>query len=474
MAAEYPIYLCGRWEKTADILEVRSPYDNHLIGKTWKAGTDEIASAIKGSVAAFKRTKILPLYEKAEKLKHITDSMKDNQEEIASVLSAEAGKPITAARAEVSRAILNFTDVTEECKRIRGEHMPLDFEPGSKNRWGIIRRFPIGPILAISPFNFPLNLVCHKVAPALAAGNTIILKPASQTPLTSLLLARLIDDAGWPEGTISVLPMDSSHAHLLVEDERLKMLTFTGSPEIGWKLKSQAGKKKVTLELGGNAGVIVHHDADIELAAARCAYGGFILSGQNCISVQRIYLHDDIYNKFLDVFIPKVEALKVGDPANDKTDIGPLIHPDETMRVINWLDEAKNQGAEVLTGGKLSGNIVTPTVVTNVQPDMKISCREIFAPVVNIYRYSDIDQALNEVNNSEFGLQAGLFTNDARIIFKAYDILEVGGVIAGDVPTYRIDPMPYGGIKNSGNGREGARFAIEDMTEPKLLVMNVQ
>ena len=473
MTSEYPIYLCGRWEKTADILEVRSPYDNHLVGKTWKAGTDEIAGAIKGSVAAFKRTKILPLFEKAEKLKRITGAMKDNQEEIACVLSAEAGKPITAARAEVSRAILTFTDAAEECKRIRGEYMQLDFEPGSKNRWGIIRRFPIGPILAISPFNFPLNLVSHKVAPALAAGNTIILKPASQTPLVSLLLARLIDDAGWPEGSISVLPMDSSNAHLLVEDERLKMLTFTGSPEIGWKLKSQAGKKKVTLELGGNAGVIVHRDADIELAATRCAYGGFILSGQNCISVQRIYLHDDIYDKFLEIFIPKVEALKVGDPANDETDIGPLSHPDETTRVMNWIEEAKSQGAKVLTGGKLSGNIVIPTVVAKVQPDMKISCKEIFAPVVNIYRYSDIDQALDEVNNSEFGLQAGLFTNDARIIFKAYDILEVGGVIAGDVPTYRIDPMPYGGIKNSGSGREGVRFAIEEMTEPKLLVMNM-
>ncbi len=474
MNSEYPIYLAGRWVKTSEILEVRAPYDNQLVGTTWKAGSKEIATAINESVTAFEKTKKMPLYEKSEKLIMTAQALKNNLEKIAQILSAEAGKPISASRAEVSRAVLTFTDAAEECKRIRGEQTPLDFESGSKNRWGIIKRFPIGPILAISPFNFPLNLVCHKVAPALAAGNPVILKPASSTPLTSLLLAQLIHEAGWPEGTLSVLPMDASNAHLLVTDERLKMLTFTGSPEIGWKIKAQSGKKKVTLELGGNAGVIVHHDANIKLAAERCAYGGFILSGQNCISVQRIFLHEAIYKEFLKFFIPKVEALKAGDPAKDDTDIGPLIHPDETARVMAWLEEAKEQGARVLTGGQLSGNIVLPTVVENVTNAMKISCEEVFAPLVTIFSYSDIDHALEEVNNSVYGLQAGLFTNDARIIFKAYEMLEVGGLVAGDVPTYRIDPMPYGGVKDSGTGREGARFAIEEMTEPKLLVMNVR
>lgn len=473
MAIEYPIYLNGQWVNTNNVLEVRSPYDDHLVGTTWKSTEKEIKEAIDGSVAAFEKTKVLPLYKKSEWLLKTAGLMRENLETIASVLSAEAGKPIKASRAEVSRAILTLTDTAEECKRIYGEHVPLDFEPGSKDRWGIIKRFPLGPILAISPFNFPLNLVCHKVAPALAAGNTIILKPASSTPLSSLWLARLIDEAGWPDGSFNVLPMDSSNAHYLIEDDRLKMLTFTGSPEIGWQLKSQARKKKVTLELGGNAGVIVHNDADIELASSRCTYGSFILSGQNCISLQRIYLHDDIYDEFLSKFIPKVEALKAGDPADDQTDVGPLIHRDETKRVLSWLKEAETQGAKILTGGQLSGTVIKPTVVADVKPDMKISCEEIFGPVVSIYRYKSIDSALDEVNNSVFGLQAGLFTNDARIIFNAYERLEVGGVIAGDVPTYRIDPMPYGGVKDSGMGREGARFAIEEMTEPKLLVMNV-
>jgi acyl-CoA reductase-like NAD-dependent aldehyde dehydrogenase len=472
MSSEFPLYLNGKWSKSDQVLVVKSPYDQHIVGKTWKAGPDEIEQAIRGAVSAFEVTKKLPLYEKAEKLLYTAQAIQDNLEEIAQVLSGEAGKPIKAARAEVSRAVLTFTDAAEESKRIRGEYMPLDFETGSKNRWAILKRFPIGPILGISPFNFPLNLVCHKVAPALAAGNTVILKPASQTPLSALMLARLIDTAGWPAGTLNVLPMDSSNAHLLVEDERIKMLTFTGSPEVGWKLKPAAGRKKVTLELGGNGGVIVHKDADIEYAATRCTYGGFILSGQNCISVQRIYLHDDIYNAFMNSFIPKVQALKTGDPALEETDIGPLINPGETERVIDWIEEAKSQGATVLTGGKVEDNIVLPTIMTKVKPEMKISCQEIFGPLVNIFRYSDINDALGQVNNSEFGLQAGLFTNDAGIIYKAFDVLEVGGVIAGDIPTYRIDPMPYGGVKGSGTGREGARFAIEEMTEPKLLVVN--
>jgi acyl-CoA reductase-like NAD-dependent aldehyde dehydrogenase len=337
----------------------------------------------------------------------------------------------------------------------------------------LIRHFPIGPILGISPFNFPLNLIAHKIAPALASGNTMILKPASQTPLTALRLAKEIEKADWPSGSFNVLPMDSANAGILVEDDRIKMVTFTGSPAVGWALKKQAAMKKVTLELGGNAGVIIHEDADIEFAARRCAYGGYVLSGQNCISVQRIYAHEKIYAKFLHEFAEQVKQLKTGNPADDQTDVGPLIHPDEVKRVKTWIGEAVNKGASVHTGGTITGNVLSPTIIVDADPRMKVSCQEVFAPLVVVYRYSDFDQALENVNDSEYGLQAGVFTRDAGRIFRAYETLEVGGVIIGDVPTYRIDPMPYGGVKQSGMGREGVRFAITEMTEPRLIVMNM-
>jgi acyl-CoA reductase-like NAD-dependent aldehyde dehydrogenase len=374
---------------------------------------------------------------------------------------------------EAERAVMTFTDALEECKRIRGEYLPLDYEASAKNRWGLIRRFPIGPILGISPFNFPLNLVCHKVAPALASGNTMILKPASQTPLSALRLAQSVDKAGWPAGSFNVLPMDSRNAHILLEDNRIQMVRFTGSPEVGWALKNRAGRKRITLELGGNAGAIIHTDADLDFAATRCAAGGFVQSGQNCISVQRIYIHSDVYSAFMDLFTSKVEVLKTGDPAKEDTFVGPMIHPDEVQRVKNWLKEATDDGATILTGGSIEGNLMTPTVVANVDPSHKISCQEVFAPVVVVYEYTDIFEALRQVNDSEFGLQAGIFTENAGIIFKAYDELEVGGLIVGDVPTFRMDHMPYGGTKLSGMGREGVRFAMEEMTEMKLLVMNV-
>jgi acyl-CoA reductase-like NAD-dependent aldehyde dehydrogenase len=368
---------------------------------------------------------------------------------------------------------LTFSDAAEECKRLRGEYLPLDYEAASQGRWGIVRRFPLGVILGISPFNFPLNLVAHKIAPALAAGNSIIIKPASQTPLSALRLVQEIINTGWPPGTVQVLPMDSANAHLLVEDNRIKMLTFTGSPAVGWGLKKEAGYKRVTLELGGNAGVIVHHDADLEYAATRCASGGFAQAGQSCISVQRIYIHDMVYDKFLNLFLKKVKELKTGDPADENVDVGPLINPAETERVKQWLQEAVDHRAEVLSGGKITGTVMQPTVVSRVDPKLRLSCQEVFAPLVVIYKYSDATAALDQVNDSDFGLQAGVFSNDARFIFQAFEKLEVGGVIVGDVPTYRIDPMPYGGTKLSGLGREGVRYAMEEMTELKLLVMNI-
>ena len=473
MAYEFPILINGELNKTADPLEIKSPFDGKLIGTSYRAGQNEIEQAIVSSAKAFEKTKEMPVFERAEKLMRIAEGIKKNKEEFAQIICAEAGKPIKTARQEVDRAIFTFTDAAEESKRIRGEQLPLDLEQSSKGRWALIKRFPIGPILGISPFNFPLNLVCHKVAPALASGNTIILKPASQTPLSALRLAQEILLTDWPEGTLNVLPMDSKNAHYLVEDNRIKKITFTGSPPVGWALKNQAGYKRVTLELGGNAGVIVHKDADIDFAASRCVAGGFTYAGQSCISVQRIYVHENIYDNFIELFLPKVKALKSGDPSDEGTDVGPMIHPDEIKRVKDWLNEALDNGVKILTGGSIQDSVFYPTVVANVKPELKISCQEVFAPLVTVNKYKDIEEALSQVNNSDYGLQAGIFTNDAKVIFQAYDVLDVGGVIAGDVPTYRIDHMPYGGIKMSGMGREGVRYAIEEMTEQKILVMNL-
>jgi glyceraldehyde-3-phosphate dehydrogenase (NADP+) len=473
MSYDFPILINGEMRKTKDILEVKSPYDGHYVGKTYRANQEELEQATSASVTGFQKSKSMALYERAEKLEQVVGGILQNREEFAKIICEESGKPIKFSRLEVDRAINTFSDAVEECKRIRGEQMPLDFEPGSKGRWAIIKRFPIGPILGICPFNFPLNLVCHKVAPALASGNSIVLKPASQTPFSALRLAQEVQKAGFPEGILNVLPMDSKKAHILVKDERFKMLTFTGSPEVGWDLKTKAGHKAVTLELGGNAAVIIHSDADLEYAAARCVLGAYYYSGQNCISVQRIYLHDSIYDAFLSIFSEKVRALKSGDPADETTDIGPMIHHSEIERISKWIEEAVKDGATILTGGTYEGTIFSPTVITDVNPKSRISCREVFAPLVAISKYKDFKQALEEVNNSDYGLQAGVLTKDVNLIFEAYEQLEVGGVIAGDVPTYRVDQMPYGGVKKSGIGREGVRFAIEEMTERKLLVMNL-
>jgi glyceraldehyde-3-phosphate dehydrogenase (NADP+) len=337
-----------------------------------------------------------------------------------------------------------------------------------------VRRFPIGPVAGITPFNFPLNLVAHKVAPAVAAGCPIIIKPAPQTPLTSLLLAETIEQAGLPDGAFNVLPLSNEDAGVLVEDDRIKLISFTGSAPVGWEIKRRAGKKKVVLELGGNAGVIVHGDTDLAWAAERCVAGGFSYAGQTCISVQRILVERSVFRKFTDLLVEGVGRLQVGDPLEDTTDLGPLIRESDAVRATEWVQAAIQDGATLLCGGKRHGSMMEPTVLTGTRPDMKVNCHEIFAPVVTVEAYDDFAQALKKINESPYGLQAGVFTRDANRIFQAYEELEVGGVIAGDVPSFRIDHMPYGGVKDSGLGREGLRYAIEDMTEPKLLVMNLR
>ena len=467
-------YLAGKWLEEGTPVEIRSPYDGTPIAEIVQGTRDHVDRAIHAAARAFGSTRRLPAFERQRVLRSIAQQITSRKDEFARTMAQEAGKPLKAARTEVERAIFTFTVAAEETTRIPGEYLSLDWQQFTSGRWGIVRRFPIGPIAGITPFNFPLNLVAHKVAPAIAAGCPIIVKPAPQTPLTALLLAEVVEQAGLPDGAFNVLPLSNEDAGLLVSDDRLKMISFTGSAAVGWEIKKRAGKKKVVLELGGNAGVIVHSDTDLSWAAERCVTGGFSYAGQTCISVQRILVERSAFRKFTDLLLAGVSKLQVGDPMDDSTDLGPLIRESDAVRATEWVQEAVQDGATLLCGGKRHGSIMEPTVLTGTRPDMKVNCQEIFAPVVTIEAYDDFSAALKRINESPYGLQAGIFTRDASRIFQAYEELEVGGVIAGDVPTFRIDHMPYGGVKDSGLGREGLRYAIEEMTEPKLLVMNLR
>lgn len=469
---EYGVLVGGEWLKTGDAIEVHSPYDDALVAIVHRAGPDLIEASISTAVQAFEVTRKLPSWKRAEILEAISEGIAGRHEEFSRTIALEAGKPIRTARAEVDRAVFTFKIAAEEAKRIYGEIVPLDWLPGTEGRIGYVRRVPLGPVVGISPFNFPLNLVAHKVAPALAAGDPIIIRPSSQTPVSSIKLVELVLEAGWPLGAIAVVPCTTENANPLVEDERIKKLTFTGSPAVGWALKARAGRKKVTLELGGNAGVIVHSDADAAYAAERVAWGGFSYAGQSCISVQRIYSHADIYEGFVDELIPRVKALKLGDPLDEETDVGPLIDRGAAARIESWLEEALAGGAELLAGGDRQGNLFQPTVLASIQEDMSISCQEVFGPVVGLYRYTSMQQAIRAVSDSDFGLQAGLFTRDLALVQSAFEQIEVGGLMVNDVSTFRVDHMPYGGVKLSGAGREGLRYAIEEMTEMRFLMVN--
>ncbi len=473
--AEPVKFLCGgEWRDSKDIIKVNSPYDGKLVAELYRAQEDDIEFALTMSEKVFETTKSMPGYKKYQILMKVAEAVNAQKEDIARTITLESGKPIKDARVEVGRCVLTFTTAAEEAKRLGGEYMPLEFIEGAEETWAIVKRFPIGPILGITPFNFPLNLVAHKVAPALASGNTIIIRPASQTPISALKLARIIDDAGWPKGGISVLPCTTNLGEKMVQDDRVKKLSFTGSDTVGWHLKKLAWNKKVTLELGGNAGVVIHEDADLDFAVERTVAGGFVQAGQSCISVQRIFLHDKIHDGFVEKFIGRVNKLKIGDPLQDDTDIGPMIDENAAKKAEEWIKEAVAEGAEILHGGGRAGSILEPTVLTRVKSTMKVCYLEIFAPVVTIIPYHDFEEALKEVNNSKYGLQAGVFTKDIKRIFRAYRELDVGGVIINNVPTWRSDPMPYGGMKNSGIGREGIKYAIEEMTELKVMVLNLK
>jgi acyl-CoA reductase-like NAD-dependent aldehyde dehydrogenase len=473
MVKEYPFLVGGERRFSAERVEIRSPYDQQVVGVVSYASARDVEEAIARAASAFETTRRLPSYARAEVCRRVASELTARKEELAELITLEAGKPIRDARTEVTRAITTFTVAAEEAKRMGGELLPLDWLSGSENRWAIVRRFPIGPILGITPFNFPLNLVAHKVAPALASGNPIIIKPAPQTPLSALRLGEIVHHAGWPDGGISVLPCSNDVAGQMLADERIRMLSFTGSAEVGWMLKARVPKKKVVLELGGNAAVIVHEDADLDYAARRSVQGGFGYAGQTCISVQRIYVHESVAEPFLTRVLDGVRNLIVGDPREETTDVGPMISVTAAERAERWIREAVEAGAKVLVGGERSGAFLMPTVLTDVTPEMKVSCEEVFAPVVVVSRYADFEEAIRQVNASRYGLQAGVFTRDVKRIFRAYEAIDVGGLIINDVPTYRADHMPYGGVKESGFGREGVRYAIEEMTEPRVLVMNL-
>jgi glyceraldehyde-3-phosphate dehydrogenase (NADP+) len=440
-------------------------------GEAAKGGPEELERAASAAARAFETTRKLSSARRYEILQKVAAGLTRRKEEIARTITLENAKTIRLSRVEVDRAALTFTIASEEAKRIGGEVLPLDLNAASEGKLGITRRFPLGPILAITPFNFPLNLVAHKLAPAMAAGNSALLKPASATPLTALLLGEVLVEAGMPPGMVNIVPCAAADADRLVADDRFKLVTFTGSPAVGWELKRKAGKKRVTLELGGTAAVVVHDDADLDLAVEKLVAGAFAYAGQICISVQRIYLQERIADEFSRRFLERTAKLVAGDPLDEKTDLGPMIDEPAARKAQEWIDEAAKGGAKILCGGRRDGRFLPATVLEGVRPEMKVHCQEAFAPLVNFYRYREFPEALAAVNGSAYGLQAALFTRDAGRIFRAFQELEVGGVVVNDAPNWRIDHMPYGGEKDSGQGREGVRYAIEEMTQLRLLAL---
>ncbi|RMH05569.1 MAG: aldehyde dehydrogenase family protein [Nitrospirae bacterium] len=468
-----PFFIGTQRRSSPECVPVSNPYTGEVIAHVCQATASDVEEALCLAVQASSALASVPTYVRAHALASLAEAVRTRQEDFAQTITRESGKPITDARREVNRAIQTFLIASEEAKRLPGEVIPLDLTPGTEHHLGLWQRVPIGPVLGITPFNFPLNLVAHKVAPCVAAGNPLVLKPAPQTPLTALLLGEVFQSLDLPSGTLSILPCSNARAEAMVQDARFQAFSFTGSAAVGWMLKERAGKKRALLELGGNAGVIIEPDADLDFAAKRCAAGGFAYSGQTCIAVQRVFVHEQVYDAFVHVFLDCVKALPCGDPLQESTVVGPLIDERAAQRVETWIREAVAQGASILTGGMRQGAFIAPTVLAEVTPEMKVSCEEVFGPVVTITRYHEFDHALQLVNESPYGLQAGVFTNDVHKIFKAYRQLAVGAVLANEIPTFRADHMPYGGVKDSGLGREGVRYAITELTELKLLVLNL-
>jgi glyceraldehyde-3-phosphate dehydrogenase (NADP+) len=471
-ALDFPIYIDGEFTQTATELTVTNPFDGSAAGRTWLAGSTDLERATVAAQTAYESYRTTPVYDRVTLLRDLAAKLKERRQDVIDIIVREAGKPVGEASVEVDRGVFTIETAAEEAKRIQGEVIPLDLLPSSKGRFGITRRFPIGPIAGISPFNFPLNLALHKVAPAIASGNTIVLKPPTLAPLTMLLIAQLIDEVGVPKGVVNVLPMDRQTGDALVADDRYKLLSFTGSPDVGWSMKSRAGLKPVVLELGGNAGVLIDEDADLDFAVSRIRTGAFAYAGQVCISVQRVFIHQAVYETVRNRIVEAASTLRTGNPADPTTELGPMIDEKAAARTQSWIEDAVTEGATVLTGGKADGRFFQPTVIENANPKSFVCSREAFAPLVTLFPVSSFSEGIEKLNDSEYGLQAGIFTNRLENALTAYERTEAGGVIINDVPTYRIDHMPYGGVKSSGLSREGIRYAIEDMTEPRLMVIN--
>ncbi len=468
-ATERKLLIDGEWIETGEWVDVRSPYSGDVVGRVAKGGAAEARRAVDAAARALESP--LPAHKRAEILVKVAGLIGRRHEEVARTISDEAGKPIKTARVEASRAMSTYTFAAVEARKLAGEMIPMESAQAGEGKLGFTVRKPIGVVGAISPFNFPCNLVAHKLAPALAAGCPVVLKPASATPLSALLLAELELEAGLPDGWLNVLVGPASEiGDVLVEDERVKLITFTGSGDVGWKLQERAPRKRIKLELGNSTPVIVAADADVDATAAKLAANAFAFAGQSCISVQRIYVERAGYDAFVKAFVPLVEALKVGDPADDDTDVGPVIDEDARTRILEWIEEARAGGAKVLAGGEDNG-LIRPTVIAEVADDAKVSCDEVFGPVVIVNPVDSIDEAIERANGTRFGLQAGIFTASLDTALDAADRLEFGGVIVNEAPTFRSDQMPYGGIKASGNTREGPAWAVREMTEERLVVI---
>jgi acyl-CoA reductase-like NAD-dependent aldehyde dehydrogenase len=470
---EFQRFYCGgEFCESNEKLEITNPFNKDVIATTYLAGTADLENAIQKAFDVKDIVANLPGFERHSILSEIAGGLKNERQSFAELISRESGKPIRYALAEVDRSIQSFIVAAEESRRIPREAMSLDWTPAGKGKEGLLRYFPVGIVAGISPFNFPLNLAVHKIAPAIAAGCPIILKPSSSTPLSTLKLSHLIDQTKLPKGALSVLPMDRKTGNQLVTDNRINLLSFTGSPQVGWEMKKVAGRKKVVLELGGNAGVVISKGVKLEEAIPKCVAGAFAYSGQVCIHTQRIYIMNEIFDEFIHGFLELTANLKQGSPLDPGTDVSAMIDDHNAIRVEQWVNEAVSGGASILAGGHRQNSYFEPTVLTNTNPGMKVCCEEIFGPVVIIEKVPDLITAINEINKGCFGLQAGVFTDSIDEMNYAFNHLEVGGVIINDVPNFRVDHMPYGGVKDSGQGREGIKYAMLDMMEPRLLVKN--
>jgi acyl-CoA reductase-like NAD-dependent aldehyde dehydrogenase len=471
-ATEKPLLVGGEWIETGDWLEVRSPYSGDVVARVAKAGAEETRRAIDAAQRAMEEP--LPAHKRAEILSRVAGYLGRGHDEVAHQISAEAGKPMKAARLEATRAMSTYTFSAVEARKLAGDVVPMDASQSGEGKFAYTLRKPVGVVGAISPFNFPLNLVAHKIAAALAAGCAVVLKPASQTPLSALLLAELETEAGLPPGWLNVVVGPAAEiGDVLIEDERVKLITFTGSGDVGWKLRERAARKRVNLELGNATPVIVEADAHLEDVAESMAQHAFSYAGQSCISVQRIYVQRQAFEPFLERFVPLVEALRLGDPSDEETDVGPVIDEDARDRILSWIDEARSAGADLLTGGDLDGDLIRPTVIANASPDLNVSCEEVFGPVCTVNQYDSLEEAIELANGTRYGLQAGIFTNDLRTALRAASDLEFGGVTVNEAPTFRADQMPYGGVKASGNTREGPAYAVREMTEERVVVLDL-